>query len=413
MDPVLSVLAPLPITTWRYQARRRERTFQIGDRLDGRFRILDRRNEWHIIRLHRLLSSFAFSRATVAPCTFKSGTSNVATASLQTPVKRRTVLRLACAAVAAMPLLAHGQDAGRVRRVAILMNLSETDPQSQAQLAAFGTALQKAGWTVGRNVQIDYRWTEGKAEKVRKYGADLIALSPDVVFTVGASHVGLLEQLTHTIPIVFVQVTDPVGGGLVDSLAHPGGNATGFTVFEYDISAKWLEVLKKIAPRLERVAVLRDPSNPSGTGLFGGIQAVASTFGVEASPIGLRDAGQIERGVTAFAGPNNGLIVTPSSFALVYRDLIVKLAAQYRLPTIYPFGYFVIGGGLVSYGPDVVDQFKRAAGYVDRILKGEKPADLPVQRSSKLETMVNLRTATALGISIPQDLILRADNVVQ
>jgi putative ABC transport system substrate-binding protein len=293
------------------------------------------------------------------------------------------------------------------------MNLAQDDPQSKAQISAFVQALQGAGWEVGRNLQIDYRWTEGDASRIRKFGAELLAATPDVILTAGASHVGPLEQMTSAVPIVFVQVTDPVGGGLIESLAHPGVNSTGFTVFEYDISAKWLELLKQIAPRMNRIGVLRDPNNPSGTGLFGGIQAVASTFNVEATPIGLRDAKQIENGVASFAAPNSGLIVTPSSLALVFREEIVRLAAQHRLPTVYPFGYFVTSGGLVSYGPDVVDQFRRAAAYVDRILRGERAAELPVQRSTKLELLINLRTAKTLGVAIPDNLVVRADSVIR
>jgi len=311
-----------------------------------------------------------------------------------------------------LPLLA--QHPERVRRVGALMNLAADDPQSKIQIAAFVQGLQDSGWTVGRNLLVDYRWTEGDPDRVRKYGAELVALAPDVILTVGGSHVGPLQQATRSMPIVFVQVADPVGGGFVDSLARPGGNTTGFTVFEFDIGAKWLELLKQIAPRMTRVAVLRDPANPSGTGLFGAIQAVAPSLGVEASPLGLRDTAEIERGVTAFArAANGGLIVTPSSLAIVHRELIVKLADRHRLPAIYPFRSFVTSGGLLFYGPDVVDQYRRAAGYVDRILKGEKPADLPVQRSTKLELVFNLKTAKALGLTIPQSLLLRADEVIQ
>jgi putative ABC transport system substrate-binding protein len=274
--------------------------------------------------------------------------------------------------------------------------------------------LPELGWSVGHNVQVDYRSTAGNADLIRKYAEELIARSPDVILTAGGSHVGPLEQATRTVPIVFVQVADAVGGGFVNSLARPGGNATGFTNFEYDFSGKWLEVLKQIAPLITRAAVLRDPANPSGAGQFGAIQAVAQSFGVEASPVNMRDAGEIERGVNDFAQkPNGGLIVTPSSLALVNRDLIVTLAARLRLPAIYPFRFFVSGGGLISYGPDVVDQYRHAAGYVDRILKGEKPADLPVQQSTKVALVINSKTAKALGLEVSPTLLARADEVIE
>ena len=309
---------------------------------------------------------------------------------------------------------AEAQHAERMRRIGALMNLSENDSESQIYLGAFREGLQKAGWTVGRNLQIDYRWTSGEAELVRKYAAELVALAPDAILTVGGSQVGPLQQVTRRVPIVFVQVTDPVAGGFVNSLARPGGNATGFTNFEFDISTKWLEVLKEVAPRITRTAVLRDPTNPSGTGQFGAIQAVAPSFGVEASPVGLNDASEIERGLTAFAHePNGGAIVTPSSLAIVHRKLIITLAARLRLPAIYPFRYFVTDGGLISYGPDVVDQYRGAAGYVDRILKGEKPADLPVQKSTKVDLVVNLEAAKQIGLTIPPSVLARADKVIR
>jgi len=328
--------------------------------------------------------------------------------------RRKLVIALGASAFA-LPLVSFAQQPERMRRIGALINLAEGDQESKIQVAAFVRGLQESGWTVGRNVLIDYRWTEGDANRVRKYAAELVALAPDVILTTGGSHVGPLQQATRTVPIVFVQVADPVGGGFVESLARPGGNTTGFTVFEFDISAKWLELLKEIAPRMKRVAVLRDPANPSGTGLMGAIQAVAPSFGVEvSSPVGLRDTGEIERGVAAFARvENGGLIVTPASFALVHRDLIVKLAAQHRLPTIYPFRVFAAGGGLLSYGPDVVDQYWRAAGYVDRILKGESPANLAVQRATKQDLVINLRTAKALGLTIPQSLLVRAVEVIR
>jgi len=329
-------------------------------------------------------------------------------------MKRRDFIRLVGGVVAAWPLPAHAQQPERIRRIGVLHYLQENDPEGRTYVAAFLQALQESGWTVDRNVRIDYRWTGGDADRVRKYAAELVALAPDVILAAGGSHVGPLQQATHTIPIVFVQVADAVGGGFVNSLARPGGNATGFTNFQFDISTKWLELLKQIAPRMTRALVLRDPANPSGTGQFGAIQAVASSFGVEVSPVGLHDAGEIERGVTAFArGSNGGLIVTPSGLAIVHRELIITLAARLQVPAIYPFRYFVTGGGLISYGPDVVDQYRRAAGYVDRILKGEKPANLPVQQSTKVEMVINLKTAQALGLTVPQSLLIRADEVIQ
>ena len=318
-----------------------------------------------------------------------------------------------------MAMLAHGhlaeaQPSDHMRRIGAFMNLEANDPESQVYVAAFVEGLKKLGWTVGGNVRIDYRWTAGDADRIRKYAAELVALAPDVILTVGGSQVGPLQQVTRSVPIVFVQVADAVGAGFVKSLARPGGNATGFTNFEFDISAKWLEILKQIAPRMTHTAVLRDPVNPSGTGQFGAIQAVAPSFGVEVSPLSLHDPGEIERGLTAFGRESNGgLIVTPSSLAIVHRKLIITLAARLRLPAIYPFRYFVTDGGLISYGPDVVDQYRRASGYVDRILKGEKPADLPVQRSTKLELAINLKTAKALGLTVPPMLLTSADAVIK
>ena len=327
---------------------------------------------------------------------------------------RRDFLTLVGGVLATWPLPAIAQQPVHMRRIGVLHYLEENDPEGRTYVAAFLQGLHDSGWTVDRNVRIDYRWTGGDADRIRKYAGELVALAPDVILAAGGSHVGPLQQATRTIPIVFVQVTDPVGGGFVTSLAQPGGNATGFTVFEFNIGAKWLELLKQIAPRMTRTAVLRDPANPSGTGQFGAIQAVAPSLGVEASPIGLHDANEIERGVTAFArGSNSGLIVTPSGLAIVHRELIITLAARLQLPAIYPFRYFVTGGGLISYGPDVVDQYRRAAGYVDRILKGEKPANLPVQQSTKFEMVINLKTAKALGLTIPQSVLVRADEVIQ
>jgi putative ABC transport system substrate-binding protein len=316
---------------------------------------------------------------------------------------------------AAWPLAARAQQRPqRVRHVGVLLYLNEQDVESKTYLAAFVKQLAELGWIVGGNLQIDYRWTGGNAARLRQYVAELVALAPDVILVAGGSHVGPLQQVTRTIPIVFVQVADAVGGGFVESLAHPGGNATGFTNFEFDISSKWLELLREVAPRTTRTAVLRDPSNPTGTAQFGAVQAVGRGIGIEATPIGLRDAAEIERGISEFAArPNGGLIITPNGLAIVHRALIIELAKRYLLPAIYPFRFFVSDGGLISYGPDAVDQFRRAAGYVDRILKGEKPADLPVQQSTKVALTINLRTAKALGLDVSPTLLARADEVIE
>ncbi len=329
-------------------------------------------------------------------------------------MKRRDFLRLVGTAVTVWPLSAHAEQPVGMRRIGALLYLRESDPEARTYVGAFEQGLQGLGWTVGRNARIDYRWTGGDADRVHRYAAELVSLAPDVILVAGGSHVGPLKQATRTVPIVFVQVADAIGSGFVESLAHPGGNATGFTNFEFNISAKWLELLKQVAPRMARVAVLRDPANPSGPGQFGAIQAVAPSMGVEIIPLGLHDPGEIEHGVSEFArAGNSGLIVTPSGLAIVHRDLIITLAARHRLPAIYPFSYFATGGGLISYGPDAADQYRRAADYVNRILRGEKPANLPVQQSTKVELVINLKTAQALGLTIPQSILLRADQVLQ
>jgi len=329
-------------------------------------------------------------------------------------MNRRTFVKLTGGAAAAWPLTAFGQQPAHMRRIGALMYLSENDPESKLYTAALQDGLQKLGWSVGRNLEIDYRWTSGDAARIHKYATELVGLAPDVLFVAGGSHVGPLQQATHALPIVFVQVADAVGAGFVKSLARPGGNATGFTNGEFDISTKWLELLKQMAPRMTRTAVLRDPSNPSGSGQFGAIQAVSSAFGIEVSPLALTNAGEIERGMAEFARePNGGVIVTPSGLAIIHRALIITQAARLRLPTIYPFRYFVTDGGLISYGPDVVDQYRRAAGYIDRILKGQKPADLPVQRSTKVDLVISLKTAKALGVTAPPNLLASADAVIK
>jgi putative ABC transport system substrate-binding protein len=315
---------------------------------------------------------------------------------------------------AAWPLAARAQQPERMRRIGVFMGLAADDPEGQARVAAFLQGLQEWGWSVGRNVRIDTRWTGGDADRLRKYAAELVALAPDVIFVNGGSHLGALQQASRTVPIVFAAVVDPVGGGYVMSLARPGRNATGFTSAEYGISGKWLELLKQVAPRVTRVGVLRDPSITSGIGQFAAIQAVAPSLGAELTPLDVRDAGEIEQGVGAFTrGPNDGLIVVANPTSNINRELIISLAARHRLPAIYPARYFVSSGGLISYGSEVLDQFRRAAGYVDRILKGEKPADLPVQAPTKYETVINLKTAKALGLDVPATVLARADEVIE
>jgi len=309
---------------------------------------------------------------------------------------------------------ARAQQAERLRRIGVLLPATADDAEYQARVGAFLQALALLGWTIGRNVRIDTRWGAGNADDIRKYAAELVALAPDVILTTGDSTVGPLLEATRTVPIVFVVVPDPVGAGYVESLARPGGNATGFIVFEYSLSGKWLELLKEIAPGVTRAAVLRDPANPSGTGQFGAIQSVAPSLGVEVSPVNVRDAAEIEHAVAAFArAPNGGLIVTGSGLAVVHRDLIITLAARHKLPAVYFQRLFVAGRGLISYGADFIDQYRLAAGYVDRILKGEKPADLPVQAPTKYELVINLKTAKALGLNIPASLLARADEVIE
>jgi putative ABC transport system substrate-binding protein len=329
-------------------------------------------------------------------------------------MRRREFISLFGSAAAAWPLAARAQQPERMRRIGVLMGLAADDPEGQARFTAFVQGLQELGWSDGRNVRIETRWGAGDADRIRRYAAELVALAPDVILASGGSVVGPLRQATRSVPIVFTQTPDPVGAGFVESMAQPGGNATGFTIFEYGISGKWLELLKQIAPGVTRAAVLRDAAIAQGTGQFGAIQSVAPLFKVELRPFDVRDASEIERAVTAFArSPNGGLIVTGSGLSIVHRELIIALAARYRLPAIYPLRLFVIGGGLISYGADSIDPHRRAAGYVDRILKGEKPADLPVQAPTKYELVINLKTAKALGIEIPPTLLARADEVIE
>jgi putative ABC transport system substrate-binding protein len=329
-------------------------------------------------------------------------------------MKRRAFITLLGGAAAAWPLAARAQQPERTRRIGVLMSLAADDKQAQARLAAFLQGLQELGWTEGRNVRIDVRWRDGDADRNRRHAAELLALAPDVILASGGSVVATLLQATSTVPIVFTQTPDPVGAGFVKSLARPGGNATGFSIFDYSIGGKWLELLKEIVPGVTRVAVIWDPATPQGIGQFSAIQSLGPLLSLEVTPVNARDASEIERTIAAVhRNPNSGLIVTGSNFALAHRELIVTLAARYKLPAVYPLGFFVTAGGLISYGPDGIDPHRRAAAYVDRILKGEKPADLPVQAPTKYELLINLKTAKALGLEVPATLLARADEVIE
>jgi putative tryptophan/tyrosine transport system substrate-binding protein len=315
---------------------------------------------------------------------------------------------------AAWPLAARAQQPGRMRRIGVLMWVSMDDPVGQSDIATFQQTLRELGWTEGRNVTIDYRWGAGDANRYRTYAAELVALAPDVIVAGNGGTARALQQASGTVPIVFATAPDPVGRGLVESLARPGGNTTGFSGVEYSESGKLLGLLKEIAPRVTRAAVIRDPATPAGTGFLGAIQPAAALIGVEVRPVGSPDAAAIERGVAAFASsPNGGLVVPDTASASIHRELIIKLAARYQLPAVYPNRVFVTSGGLVSYGAVRTDSFGRVAGYVDRILKGEKPADLPVQAPTKYETVLNLKTAKALGLTIPERLLATADQVIE
>jgi putative tryptophan/tyrosine transport system substrate-binding protein len=329
-------------------------------------------------------------------------------------MQRREFITLLGSATVAWPLAVRAQQPERMRRIGVLMSVAADDPEGQARLTAFLQGLQQLGWADGRNVRIDIRWGAGDAERYRRYAAELVALAPDVILAASSSALGPLQEATRTVPIVFVTIADPVGAGFINSLARPGGNATGFSQFEYGVIGKWLELLKEIAPGVTRVAVIRDPTISAGAGQFGAIQTAAPSFGVEVNPVNMRDAGEIERAIAGFArSPNGGLILTAGPLGTIHRELIVTLAARHKLPAVYYERYFVIGGGLISYGPHLIDQYQRAAGYVDRILKGEKPADLPVQAPTKYELVINLKTAKALGLTIPPTLLTRADEVIE
>jgi putative ABC transport system substrate-binding protein len=329
-------------------------------------------------------------------------------------MQRRHFIKLLGGMAVGWPIAVRAQQGERMRRIGVLMFLAEDDPVSKARLATFIEGLQQLGWTVGRNVEIDIRWGAANPARSRKYAAELAATAPDVIFASASESTAALREATRTLPIVFVGVTDPVGAGYVASLARPGGNVTGFAFVEFGMGGKWLELLKEIAPRVTRAAILRDPTLPAGTGLLGAIQALAPSLGVETTPLDVRDAGEIERAIANFARtPNSGLVVTTSPAAVANRESIITLAAQHRLPAVYFVSDFTKNGGLISYGPDVVAQYRQAAGYIDRILKGEEPADLPVQAPTKYELVINLKTAKALGLTVPPSLLSRADEMIE
>ena len=329
-------------------------------------------------------------------------------------MKRREFITLLGGAAAVWPLAARAQQPERVRRIGVLLPAGENDAEFQTWLRAFLQELAQLGWTIGLNVRIETRWAGGNADDIRRHAGELVALAPDVILAHGASTAGPLLHATRTVPVVFPVVFDPVGAGLVESLARPGGNATGFMTTEYSAGGKWLELLKQIAPSVTRVVVFRDPTTPTGTGQFGAIQSAALSLRMEVNSVNMRDAGEIERAVAVFASaPNGGLILTASGLAFAHRDLIITLAAQHKLPAVYFERLFVAAGGLISYGADFVDQYRGAASYVDRILKGEKPADLPVQVPTKYELVINLKTAKTLGLTVPPTLLASASEVIE
>jgi putative ABC transport system substrate-binding protein len=330
-------------------------------------------------------------------------------------MQRRDFITLigGAAATAAWPVAAYAQQADRLRLIGSLNILAEDDPESRRRIAAFKQSLQELGWIEGGNVRIETRWAGGDDGLLRKHAAELAALAPDVILTSGSVTVRPVQQATGRVPIVFVQVVDPVGSGYVDSLSRPGGNTTGFTLFEYSLSGKWLELLKEIAPHVTRAAVIRDPTRGSGIAQFAAIQTAAQSLGVELSPVNAVDVQDMERGITAFARSDNGGLIVTSGGTGFHRNVIIRLAAQLRLPSVYPYRYYAIEGGLAAYGPNTIDQYRRAARYVDRILKGEKPADLPVQAPTKYELVINLKTAKALGMMVPSALLARADEVIE
>jgi putative ABC transport system substrate-binding protein len=329
-------------------------------------------------------------------------------------IGRREFITLLGGAVVSSPMVARAQQPGRMMRIGILQNLPENDPVALALVAVFLKELQQSGWTVGSNISVETRWAGTASDDIRRHAAELVALAPDIILANGTSTLGPLLQQSKTIPIVFVQVTDPVGSGYVSSLARPGGNATGFAAREYGVSGKWLEVLKQIAPAVRRAGVIRNPAVPSGSGQFGAIQAVAPYLGIDVTPIDVRSTAEIERMAAALAtSPNSGLVITANGAAVAHRQTIIAQAARHKLPAVYWQRHFVEAGGLVSYGEDGTDQYRRAAGYVDRVLQGSTPADLPVQAPTKYETVINLKTAKALGLDVPSTLLARADEVIE
>jgi putative ABC transport system substrate-binding protein len=329
-------------------------------------------------------------------------------------MRRREFIGLVGGAAVTLPLAARAQQTERMRRIGVFMNLAANDPQSSKQISAFLDGLRERGWTSGRNLQIEYRWAADDTRLYHKHAQELIAIAPDVLLVGGGTATGILQQLTSTVPIVFVEASDPVNRGLVASLAQPGGNITGFTQFEFSIGGKWLELLKQTAPSVRRAAVIRDPTQSSAVGQFAAIQALAPSLGVEISPVDAREISAIEQAMTAFArGANGGMIVTATGNARRHRETIISLAARFKLPAVYPYRYYVADGGLASYGPDVAEECRLAAGYVDRILKGERAADLPVQAVTKYATIFNLKTAKAIGLTMPQNLLATADEVIE
>jgi putative ABC transport system substrate-binding protein len=328
-------------------------------------------------------------------------------------MQRRAFITLVGGAAATWPLAARAQQPERVRHVAMLTILGSDDPEAQARTTVFEQTLQQLGWVVGRNLKIDIRQIGVDVDRLRRDAAELVALAPDVILTMGSVAIAPLQQDTRTIPIVFVNVPDPVGAGFVQSMAHPGGNITGFSNFEYSMSAKWAELLKQIAPKVTRALVFRDPTSAAGIGQFGAVRSAAQSLGVELTPLNVRDTDEIERNVAAFARSGNGGVIVTAGGSGVHRELIIRLAARHKLPSVYPYRYYAVDGGLITYGPNTLDPVRRAAGYVDRILKGEKPADMPVQAPTKYELIINLKTAKALGLTIPQSLLATADEVIE
>jgi putative ABC transport system substrate-binding protein len=329
-------------------------------------------------------------------------------------MRRREFIVFLGGASAAWPLAARAQQGEHMRRIGVLMNIGTDDPEAPAMVGAFSQGLAEAGWIIGRNARIDYRWDQSNAEASRAYAAELLALTPDIILVSSTPGATAVKQLTRTVPIVFTGVADPVGSGIVNSLARPGGNITGFMVFDFSFGGKWVDLLKEIAPHITRVAVFRDDTNPAGIATFGVIQAMATSAGLQVTPVSVRNSDEIASAVEAFArSPNGGAIVTGSAEYTGHRDLILELVARYKLPAIYRDRFIVANGGLISYGPDLADLYRRAAGYVDRILKGEKPADLPVQAPTKYELVINLKTAKALGLTVPQSLLASANEVIE